>query len=167
MSPKSTCPTGSLTFPGQSGSGIYQALLSPGRCHWDFKGESFKHNFGVDMLGIQINLTLEWMPEDLIHGQSTLIEVMAWCHSATSHYLNQCWPEFLCHMASLGHNELTPLLAVQYFIHVEYSTEWQQIQPLSFVIIISKQWYIVLVAMRNTKAILNSLVPPWEMGLQF
>ena len=24
--------------------------------------------------------------------KSTLVQVMAWCHQATSHYLSQCWP---------------------------------------------------------------------------
>ena len=24
-------------------------------------------------------------------GKSTLVQVMAWCHQATSHYLSQCW----------------------------------------------------------------------------
>ena len=52
--------------------------------------------FGVDdILSIQVNITLEWMPEDHVDGKSTLIQVMAWCHQATSHYLNQCWPRFL------------------------------------------------------------------------
>ena len=32
---------------------------------------------------------------------------MAWCRKATSHYLSQCWPRSMSHMASLGHNELT------------------------------------------------------------
>ena len=29
---------------------------------------------------------------DLSDDESTLVKVMAWCHQATSHYLNQCWP---------------------------------------------------------------------------
>ena len=32
------------------------------------------------------------MPQDLADDESTLVQVMAWCHQATSHYLNQCWP---------------------------------------------------------------------------
>ena len=32
------------------------------------------------------------MPLDLTYGKSTLVQVMAWCHQATSHYLSQCWP---------------------------------------------------------------------------
>ena len=30
---------------------------------------------------------------------------MAWCHQATSHYLSQCWPRYMCrHTASLDHH---------------------------------------------------------------
>ena len=32
------------------------------------------------------------MPRDLTDDKSTLVQVMAWCRQATSHYLNQCWP---------------------------------------------------------------------------
>ena len=32
------------------------------------------------------------MPLNLTDDKSTLIQVMAWCHQATSHYLSQCWP---------------------------------------------------------------------------
>ena len=30
--------------------------------------------------------------EDHTDDKSTLVQVMAWCHQAPSHYLNQCWP---------------------------------------------------------------------------
>ena len=35
---------------------------------------------------------LRRMPQDLTNDKSTLVQVMAWCREATSHYLNQCWP---------------------------------------------------------------------------
>ena len=41
--------------------------------------------------------------------KSTLVQVMAWCRQATSHYLNQCWPiirEVFCH-SSLGNKPIT------------------------------------------------------------
>ena len=44
------------------------------------------------------------MPLDQTVDKSTLVQVMAWCHQATSHYLSQCWPRS---MASPGHKELT------------------------------------------------------------
>ena len=44
---------------------------------------SFIHSFEI---------ALRWMWQDLTDDKSTLVEVMAWCRQATSHYLNQCWP---------------------------------------------------------------------------
>ena len=38
------------------------------------------------------NNALRWMPWDLTDNKSTLVQVMAWCRQATSHYLSQCWP---------------------------------------------------------------------------
>ena len=35
------------------------------------------------------------MPLDLTDDKSTLVQVMAWCRQATSHYLRQCWPRFM------------------------------------------------------------------------
>ena len=39
--------------------------------------------------------TTRWMPQDLSDDKSTLVQVMAWCRQATSHYLSQCWPRSL------------------------------------------------------------------------
>ena len=36
-------------------------------------------------------MTLTWASPDLNEGKSTLVQVMARCRQATSHYLNQCW----------------------------------------------------------------------------
>ena len=36
-----------------------------------------------------------WMTENLTNEKSTLIQVMAWCSKATSHYLNQWWPRLI------------------------------------------------------------------------
>ena len=35
------------------------------------------------------------MPQDLSDEKSTMFQLMAWCHQATSHYLNQCWPSLM------------------------------------------------------------------------
>ena len=34
---------------------------------------------------------IRWIPHDLTDDKSTLVQVMAWCRQATSHYLSQCW----------------------------------------------------------------------------
>ena len=40
---------------------------------------------------ISCEIALRWMPQDLIEYYSTLVQVMAWGHQATSHCLSQCW----------------------------------------------------------------------------
>ena len=37
-------------------------------------------------------LVLRWMRQNTFGDKSTLVQVMAWCHQAPSHYLSQCWP---------------------------------------------------------------------------
>ena len=41
--------------------------------------------------GISCELALTWTSLDLTDDKSTLVQVMAWCRQATSHYLNQWW----------------------------------------------------------------------------
>ena len=36
-----------------------------------------------------------WWWFNFNHDQSTLVQVMAWCHQSTSHYLDQYWPRSL------------------------------------------------------------------------
>ena len=38
---------------------------------------------------------LWWMPQDLTNDQSTLVQIMAWCHQVTSHCLKQCWTSYM------------------------------------------------------------------------
>ena len=49
----------------------------------------------IDGWGIFCKLALRWIPLDVIDANSTLVQVMAWCRQATSHYLNQWWPRSL------------------------------------------------------------------------
>ena len=41
---------------------------------------------------ISYEIALRRMPQDLTDDKSTLVQVMAWCRQAASHYLGQCWP---------------------------------------------------------------------------
>ena len=50
---------------------------------WFFSGESIILNYFVTSL-----LNATW---DCINDESTLAQVMTWCHQASSHYLSQCW----------------------------------------------------------------------------
>ena len=75
--------------------------LAPGNFKWNFRHAIFKQTLVIDGWGISCEIALLWMSLDFTDDLSTLVQVMAWCRQATSHYLNQCWPR------SVGHNELT------------------------------------------------------------
>ena len=69
----------------------------------------FKLIFLTDGCDISSEIAFRWTSLDLSDDKSTLVQVMARCRHATSHYLNQCWPRPSRHMASLCHNELKTL----------------------------------------------------------
>ena len=46
----------------------------------------------IDGWDISCEIALIWMSLDFTDDQSTLVQVMAWCRQAKSHYLNHCWP---------------------------------------------------------------------------
>ena len=54
----------------------------------------FKQISVIDCWCISCEIALLSMSLDFIDDQSTLVQVMAWCRQATSHYLSQCWPRF-------------------------------------------------------------------------
>ena len=43
-------------------------------------------------LGPHCEIVLRWKPQNASDDTSTLVQVMAWCRQATSHYLIQYWP---------------------------------------------------------------------------
>ena len=43
----------------------------------------------IDILSISWEIALRWMLPDFTDDQSTLVQVIAWCRQATSHYLSQ------------------------------------------------------------------------------
>ena len=49
----------------------------------------------ADGCDISSEIALRWTSLDLSDDKSTLVQGMAWCHQAASHYLNQCWPRSL------------------------------------------------------------------------
>ena len=66
--------------------------LTPGRFQFHFRKVIFKLTLVNDGRGISYEIALRWMPQDLTDDESTLVQVMAWCRQASSHYLSQCWP---------------------------------------------------------------------------
>ena len=66
--------------------------LAPGRFQSNFRKVIFKLTLVNGGWGISYKIALRRMPQDLTDDKSILVQVMAWCHQATSHYLSQCWP---------------------------------------------------------------------------
>ena len=80
--------------------------LSPGGFRCNFENSIFKLALLIGSFRDSFNKFIRWMIQNLTYDKSTLVQVMAWCRQATSHYLSQCWPRSLSTYASLGHNEL-------------------------------------------------------------
>ena len=59
---------------------------------WEFKSMFFRLTMQNSSLDIRCEIVLRWLTQNLTNDKSTLVQVMAWCHQATSHYLNHCWP---------------------------------------------------------------------------
>ena len=66
--------------------------------HWplqyisNFKSVVCKHILPVKIMSTSYELALSWISQNTFDYKSTLLQVMAWCHQATSHNLSQRWP---------------------------------------------------------------------------
>ena len=69
--------------------------LAPGRSAYDSKNGIYNLVLLIGIFRSSHDNALRWMQQDLTDDKSTLVQVMAWCRQATSHYLNQCWPRSL------------------------------------------------------------------------
>ena len=82
-----------------SGGGFSQGhSLSPWRFEWNLRSVIFKLIVGIDGWGISSENTPGWLSLDLTvtdDDEPISVQVMAWGHQATSHYLSQCWHRFL------------------------------------------------------------------------
>ena len=80
--------------------------LAPGRFQFSLREVIFKLILVNGGWGISYEIALRWMPLDLTDDKPTLVQVMAWCPRASSHYLSQC-----CHR-SMSPNDITRLQCV-------------------------------------------------------
>ena len=67
-------------------------LLAPRRFCRYLKWMIFKLISRTDILVISCEIALRWISRDLNDEKSILVQIMAWCHQATSQYLNQHRP---------------------------------------------------------------------------
>ena len=89
-----------------------QSRAIPWEFEWNFIYVISIWILRIDGWGISCEIALIWMSLDFTDDQSTLVQVMAWCHQATSHFFKQCLPRSQCHMVSPGQNELIDVMAL-------------------------------------------------------
>ena len=95
---------------------------APGTFKWNFRYLIYQIISVTYGWGMSCELTLRWMSFDLTDDMSTLVQLMAWCRPATSHYLSQCWPRSL---SSYGVTRpLIKLFLLQFFVGTSSSKWW-------------------------------------------
>ena len=91
--------------------------LAPERSECDSKNVIFNLVLPIGIFRSSHVNALRGMPQDLTDDKSTLVQVMAWCRQATSHYLSQCWlsslspygvarPQWVKHATMQSHNNM-------------------------------------------------------------
>ena len=126
---------GSYAMPMHQDNNILNSL-APGRFKWNFRWVIFnliliKLILVIDDCVISFEIALRWMSVDLTDNKSTLVQVMAWCHQATSHYLIQCWPRSVSPFGSTRPNVLKLLNLLSAMLKPFWSSRWVYYQILS------------------------------------
>ena len=101
-------------------SGLSVNSLAPGKFEWHFKYLIFQIISVIDGWGISCELALRWMSLHFTDDKSTLVQVMAWCRQATSHYLGQCWPRSLSPYGITGPQWVNPWTAGNTWVHNQH-----------------------------------------------
>ena len=124
---------------------INPILLTPGKCGDYFKSVLFKLLIQNSSLGAHCKIVLRWMPQNLMSEKSTLVQVMAWCRQATSHYLDQCCPRSL-----MPYGIISP-----WWVNVEKVRLWNTNCTITFVVVCRlccrrRSWRDAVVTRRKT-----------------
>ena len=69
--------------------------LTTGWCGKKFQTVFFYFMLWIKFLNTSYEIALMCMLQNPTDHKSTLVQVMAWCRQATSHYLSQCWPRYV------------------------------------------------------------------------
>ena len=110
---------------------------APGRCGSNFRSKNVKLIIQNSRLGSRCEFGLRWMSQNLTNAKSTLVQVLAWCRQAPSHYISQCWPRSmsLCGV-TIG--------------YIAAWTTWQQFCRRHFHLRILNRrlWYLILISQK-------------------
>ena len=118
--------------------------LAPERSGCNFENVVFKLALLICIFKSSYDNVARWIPQELTDNKSTLVQVMAWCRQATSHYLSQCWPR------SMSPYGITRPQWVKYVINKSnhdkqhnnhnYSLTFQLLLIWHYLIVVSLYW---------------------------
>ena len=77
------------------------------RCDNDFSCVIPEYTLRIKFMGTYFEIALGRMPQNTFEDKSALVQVMAWCRQATSHYLEPVFTQI--YVSILHHNKLTSL----------------------------------------------------------
>ena len=100
-------------FSNPSPSPLITVIWCP-LTHW-FLGEvvailkwNLQTHLWIYILSTSCGIGLRWVPQNIFNDKSTLVQVMAWCRQAPSHYLSQCWPRSMSPYSTTQPQSFTP-----------------------------------------------------------
>ena len=70
-------------------------LIGPWEISIKFYKTNFQTNFSDSWSWYLSKIAVRWISLYISDDKSTLVQVMAWCRQATTHYLSQSWPRSL------------------------------------------------------------------------
>ena len=107
----------------------------------------FKDMSRMDILSIFCEIALRWMPQDLTDNKRTLVQVMAWCRQAASHYLSQCWP---WSMSPYGITKPHWLVAYTKWFLCVHAKEWKKNSHKAVILLHCGYFFSALVLLTQT-----------------
>ena len=69
--------------------------FAPGKSGSCYRSGIFEHTLPIKFRNTSCEIAFKWMPQNTFNDKSTLVQLMAWCRLATSHYMSQCWHGFI------------------------------------------------------------------------
>ena len=119
-------------------SPLFIHSLSPGRFKRKLTYVIFKLNSVIDAWDISSEIDIRWTSLNLTDDKSLLVQVVAWCHQAMSHYLDQCWPRFISPYGITRPQWVKYYIAVilncvfSFILYFHFNALWTNIKMIGF-----------------------------------
>ena len=117
----------------------------------------------IDILGTSGEIAPRWMLPN--PDMSTLVQVMAWCQQATSHFMNQCWPRSLLPYCVIRSQWFNGCNAIYIYIYLLFKSvlwllvAWRPFGSRAFILTLAGQCISAVPSVINPKIDAYHLTP--------